>query len=118
MLYLSDFLDKRGYPLDNSALSLESRRYDFIPIVIQDEFEYSFPELPGGTLLEWAGPETGTRAPLWIGEKESVRIRTLHEQRFAALQKTFADQGLHAIHVNQPSLDSIQQTLMRYFVLR
>jgi uncharacterized protein (DUF58 family) len=118
MLYLSDFLDPRGYPLDLSSLSLESRRYDFIPVVIQDEFEYSFPALPGDTLLEWAGPETGTRLPLWIGTRDSAQIRTLHEQRFGSLQKSFASQGLHAIHIDQPSLDSVQQTLMRYFVLR
>ena len=118
MLYLSDFIDTRGYACEYANFSAEARRYDFIPVVIQDEFEYSFPDLPDETMLEFANPETGRTVPLWLGQTEKTRIRSLHEQRFEQLRQTFSGHGLQFIHVNNPSVDDIQQTLTRFFVLR
>lgn len=118
LLYLSDFLDERGYAREYARFSIEARRYDFIPVVIQDEFEYTFPQLPDETMLEFVNPETGIIEPLWLGQTEKARIRHLHEQRFDQIRQTFAGHGLHFIHVDNPSVDHIQQTLTRFFVLR
>lgn len=118
LMYLSDFLDERGHARDYATFAIEARRYDFVPVVIQDEFEYTFPDLPDETMIEFANPETGMQQPLWLGRTEKRRIRQLHEQRFDSLRQTFARHGLHFVHVNSPSVDHILQTLTRFFVLR
>jgi uncharacterized protein (DUF58 family) len=118
LLYLSDFLDERGYARDYESYAVEARRYDFVPVVIQDEFEYTFPDLADESMMDFSSPETGAILPLWLGQREKTRIRQLHEQRFVQLQTSFASHGLRHVHVETPSIDLIQQTLTRFFVLR
>ena len=118
LLYLSDFLDERGYARAYDSYAVEARRYDFVPVVIQDEFEYTFPDLGDESMIDFSSPEIGSSLPLWLGQHEKTRIRQLHEQRFLELQATFASHGLRHVHVDTPSLDRIQQTLTRFFVLR
>jgi len=118
LLYLSDFLDERGYSRDVSTFAIESHRYDFVPVVIQDGFEYSFPDIEDDTLLELNNPETGHTDPVWMGRTEKKLIRSLHEKRFAGLQENFSSRGIPFVHVQDPALDEVHRTLNRFFVLR
>lgn len=118
LLYLSDFLDQRGFARDYASFSTEARRYDFIPVVIQDEFEYSFPDLADESMLDFTNPETGTSKPLWLGRKEKQLIKTLHEKRFNQLRNTFSGHGLRFIHIDSPVLDQVQKILTHFFVVR
>lgn len=118
LLFVSDFLDERGYPLPWSAYAVAASSYDFIPVVVQDEFECSFPEPGGDTLLELVNPETGLRNHVWTGQAERRQLRGLHEQRFAALSAGFAGRGIGFVHVRMPSLDHVHGNLARFFDLR
>jgi len=118
LVYLSDFLDERGFARDYATFTTEARRYDFIPVVIQDKFEYTFPELSDETMLEFVNPETGTLRPIWLGHQEKTSIRQLHEQRFEQLRQTFTSHALRFVHIDNPSVEQILQTLTRFFVLR
>ena len=118
LLYISDFLDARGYPRDFSEFTMESRRYDFIPVVVQDEFDCTFPELEEETLLEFRNPETGYAEPVWIGRREREMLKNLNEARFEELRHTFASRGTRFIHVMSPVIEQIHLELTRFFALR
>lgn len=118
LVYVSDFLDEKGYVQDSNSYSIEAQRYDFVPVVIQDNFEFSFPDLPDDTLLDLSNPETGNMNPVWLGQSEKKLIKTLHEKRFSDLQESFSNHGIHFIHINDPDLDQIHTSLTRFFVLR
>lgn len=118
LLYISDFLDDRGFAQAYSKFSIEAKRYDFIPIVIQDEFEYSFPQMIENTIMDFTNPETGSTCPVWIGQSEKQLIKKLHEKRFSDLLAEFSRNGLGFAHVNTPVIDQIHKILTQYFVMR
>lgn len=118
LIYLSDFIDSKGYPQPYSSFAVEARRYDFIPVVVQDEFEYSFPEFSGNSLLEFSNPETGHSDEVWIDSHERKRIKELHANRFSELDDTFSRRGIRLVHVRNPVVEQIHERLTHYFAQR
>jgi uncharacterized protein (DUF58 family) len=118
LVYISDFLDERGNPDPSLPFVLNTRRYDFVPIVVQDEFEYSFPEFTDSTLLELQNPETGDIYPVWMGPKERRQVKEIHQQRFSELKGLFKDRGTGYVHVSDPEIEQIHKALTQYFVYR
>ncbi len=117
-LHLSDFLRDTGYIYDYSNFSLEARRYDYIPVVLQDEFEHSFPDLPEETMIEFMNPETGYMKPIWIGQRENKLFKSLNEERFTELKKMFSSRGIRFVHIFSPGIEQIHKSLTNYFLLR
>ncbi len=118
LFYISDWLDCKGNPVQQIPLVANAKKYDLVPIVIQDEFEYSFPQLPGNSMLELGDAETGETYPVWLDFQEVEKIRKLNEVRFASIQQGFHDRGLKYIHVPDPQVDIAHQSLSNYFLYR
>ena len=118
LFYLSDFLDERGYPQPILPFSLNITRYDFIPVVIQDEFEYSFPVLPYSSLLELKNPETDEIQPVWFDRSECELINRIHHGRFTSITEMFSEKGLNYVHIENPDLESVHNSLTRFFAYR
>ena len=115
LLYCSDFLDGTGKLVDLSAMKRAVQRYDFIPVVIQDEFESSFPVIPHGTFIAFANPETGEREEAWISPETARQIRDVHEQRFAELIQSLGPLGTRSIHLSAPGVPGTAKMIDSFF---
>jgi hypothetical protein len=118
LFYLSDFLGADGSPQFGLPLKFNTVRYDFVPVVIQDEYDYSFPDSGDASLLEFYNPETGSIYPVWIGREERSRLRILHQNRFSQLKDRFSRNGTGFIHIHEPGLEQIHSSLSRFFLYR
>ena len=105
MLYCSDFMKSTGELVDLQALKRGIQRYDFVPIIIQDEFESSFPIFNQGTFMAFSNPETGEREDAWISTSEAKKIKKIHESRFQELTDTLGVPGSRSIHLNNPDIN-------------
>jgi hypothetical protein len=90
--------------MDLQALKRGSQRYDFIPVIIQDEFESTFPKFEQGTFIAFSNPETGEREDAWMSPAEARKIKTLHEQRFNELTEAVGSPGARSIHLDDPDV--------------
>src|SRR5262249_52943604 len=84
---VSDFLA----PLEPAALVVANRRrWELVPVVVQDTvWEQSFPELPG-VLLTLAEPGGRTRLGVRLTRREARALRAANEARLSALVGAFA----------------------------
>jgi hypothetical protein len=115
LLYCSDFLESDGSLVDPAPLWRAVQRYDFIPVIIQDELEYSFPVVSRGTFLPLANPETGAREEAWISPKSARAIRARHEARYREMLEQFSGRGIHPVHLDMPDVEYISRQFDRYF---
>ena len=118
LIYCSDFLDDRGSLVDLSDLAKGGRRYDFIPVIVQDALEYSFPLVEKGTFVTFANPETGAREEAWISPKTAQRVRATHEARFEELTAVLGARGVGYLHLDSPRLRDIGKGFNRFFQQR
>jgi uncharacterized protein (DUF58 family) len=110
LLYCSDFIKSDGRLVDLQVLKRAIQRYDFIPIIIQDEFESSFPIFDQGTFIAFSNPETGQRDDAWMSPKQAAKIRSLHEERFNELTASIGSPGARSIHLtNSDPMESIKK---------
>ncbi|MCZ6608553.1 MAG: DUF58 domain-containing protein [Alphaproteobacteria bacterium] len=118
LIYCSDFLDGRGGLVDLALPWKGGRRYDFIPVIIQDALETSFPLVEKGTFVAFANPETGARQEAWISPKTAQRIRALHEARFEELTAALGARGVRVLHLDGPRLGDIAKRFDGFFQQR
>jgi len=88
----SDFLE----PLPREAwVHALERRWEIVPVVIQDPvWEQSFPDV-SGAVLPFARPETGKISLVRLGASEVVERRTANEERYRSLVR-----GLRALDLD------------------
>ena len=115
LIYCSDFLDAQGGLVDLPHLAKGARRYDFIPVIIQDPLEYSFPEIDQGTFVSFANPETGARQETWISPKAAQKVRATHQARFRDLTEGLGARGVGYLHLDSPRLRDIAKKFNRFF---
>ena len=115
LLYCSDFLNDDGGISGVPDLLYAVRRYDFVPIVIQDALEYSFPCLRHASLIPFANPETGGRADLWVSPGSAEEIAKQHETRFSQLLGMFARHDIRHLHLRKPGVDESRVAIDRFF---
>lgn len=118
LLYCSDFLTAQGAPADLRSLGRLVRRYDFVPVLVQDEFECSFPVIPHGTFVHCSNPETGERDEVWISEIQARRIREIHAARFQEVTEALGRSGTQCIHLPSPNVPDIVKQIDRFFQRR
>ena len=118
LLYVSDFLNQQGFPQSSLPLSLNVNRYDYIPVVVQDEFEFSFPDMTDSTMIQLIDPETNSISPVWFGNPERKLIKTLHQKRFSEINDSFSDLGLNFVHISEPELEKVHHSLSSFFIYR
>ena len=93
---LSDFL----VPLDEEMwLRAVERRWDLVPVVLQDPvWERSFPDV-SGTMVPLVEPATGRLAYLRLSSAEALERRRANEERWAQLLQSFSALDLDPIIV-------------------
>ena len=115
LVYCSDFLQASGDLVELQALWKAVGRYDFIPVVVQDELEYSFPVMPGGSFIPFANPETGRREELWISRRRADEIRALHRSRFETLTSAMSRRGVRSIHLDTANVQEVGRRIDLFF---
>lgn len=117
LVYCSDFLIAQGELVNVLEIGRKMRRYDFVPVVIQDRLEFSFPVLEGGSLVPLSNPETGREEEVWINKDEAEKIRLAHENRFSDLCLSLARFG-GSCHLDEPDIQRIWERLDAFFSAR
>jgi len=115
LLYCSDFLDADGDITGLRMLMRAVRRYDFIPIVIQDELEYDFPQTAYGSFIPFANPETGTREEVWVSRQTAEDIRAVHASRFQEMSRILMSRGVKYLHLDTPGVKGMRQLISKFF---
>lgn len=115
LVYCSDFLEGDGRLVEPARIWRSVQRYDFVPVIIQDELEYSFPRLSASTFIPFANPETGAREEVWISPKIADDIRAIHETRFKELITLLSARGTRPLHFDTAEVDSLARETNRYF---
>jgi uncharacterized protein (DUF58 family) len=101
---LSDFL----VPVeDESWLALLDRRWDVVPVVIQDPvWELSFPDI-GGVMVPFHDQATGRLISVRLSARETARRREEHESRTESLLTRFRALDLTPVLISTSDRDSI-----------
>lgn len=115
LLYCSDFLDADGGIERVGRLLRAVGRYDFIPLVIQDQLEVSFPQARHAALIAFGNPESMVREDVWVSKTAAQRIATLHESRFAELTEQFKKRDIRPVHLDEPGVKSVHATINAFF---
>lgn len=113
--YCSDFLDAGGGITELQHLLRSVRRYDFIPVIIQDEFEYGFPAMTFGSFIPFSNPETGARDDLWVSRRTAQEMHEIHKARFNELATVFESRGIKYLHLDTPGVRNIRQSMNTFF---
>ena len=101
---VSDFLAPPPRALWQRVLA---RRFDVIPVVVQDPvWEQSFPEI-GGIVVPFADPATGSPAYAELTRAEAEARRRANEERRAALLRTLRGLDLEPVLVETSDLRSV-----------
>ncbi len=115
LVYCSDFLDPAGGLERVEKLLRTVRRYDFVPVVIQDALEAGFPVPARGSLLGFRDPATGDRQELWISRRTAGRIAARNEARFADLVERFRRRDMRFVHLAEPGVAATQAAIESFF---
>src|SRR5712664_1565743 len=83
---LSDFMVPPDLRVWQRALE---HRWELVPVVIQDPvWERSFPEV-GGITISYAEPDSGQVFPVYVTDRDAIRLRDAHESRWDSLVRDF-----------------------------
>jgi uncharacterized protein (DUF58 family) len=94
---ISDFLDSPDQRLWLHALE---RRWDVVPVVVQDPvWEQSFPDI-SGAMLPIVEPRTGNTTYLRLTRAEAEARRRENERRWEELQRTFSSLDLEPVVIS------------------
>ena len=115
LIYCSDFVDTNGNMRDIEHLLRAVSRYDFVPIVIQDDLEYSFPRVQKPSLITFRDPETAVCEDVWISPDSSAHIAVRHEERFAGFAMRLAKRDIRYIHLAEPGVSHAYESINEFF---
>ena len=99
---VSDFVVE---PEQELWLRAVERRWDVVPVVLQDPtWERTFPDV-SGTMVPVVEPQTGKTTFLRLSKREALERRRANEERWQRLQQTFAllDLDPVSISTNNPA---------------
>jgi uncharacterized protein (DUF58 family) len=93
---ISDFLE----PLDEEMwLRAVERKWDIVPVVLQDPtWERTFPEI-SGTMVPVVDPSSGRLSYLRVSRSEALERRRVNEERWTRLQRAFVTLDLDPVVV-------------------
>lgn len=115
LVYCSDFLDPAGEVERLEKLLRAVGRYDFVPIVIQDQLDCGFPIPERGSLISFGEPETQAGEELWVSKRTARKLALLNEARFARLVEQFRRRDIKPVHVAKPGVASAHAALRDFF---
>ena len=94
---ISDFLVE---PDEDMWLRAVERRWDVVPVVVQDStWERTFPDV-SGTMVPVLQPQSGKVTFLRLSRREAVERRRANEERWERLQRTFAMLDLDPVELS------------------
>lgn len=112
---LSDFLPVAP---DDVWLSALERRWDVVPVVLQDPtWERSFPDVTG-IVVPLRDARTGRVVPVRLTRKEARERRAAHEQRFLDLLETFRMLDLDPVFVPSHDEGAVLESFLLWSSLR
>ncbi len=112
----SDFLEP---PPEHVWLTCLDRRWDVVPVVIQDAtWERSFPAELGGLVVPVADPATGRVDLVRLSRRAARARRDGHEARLADLLAAFAAFGLDPVLIGDSSRESVLRSFLDWSELR
>jgi uncharacterized protein (DUF58 family) len=101
---VSDFLAAPPRPL---WLRVLARRWDVVPVVVQDPvWEQSFPDI-GGIVVPFVDPVTGKTSPVELTRAEAAARRRVHERRRAELLRMLRGFDLEPVLVETSEVRSV-----------
>lgn len=93
---VSDFIESPDTPAWDA---MRARKWDVVPVVMQDPvWERSFPDV-AGMLLALTDPASATAHNVWLTEADASERRVANEQRAAALGERFEALGFDTVQV-------------------
>jgi len=97
LFVLSDFL----VPVARATwMRAASRRWDIVPVVIQDPiWDASFPEKVARLVVPYVDPDTGESTRIRLTQNEASELRAANEARLAELRAMFRSTGLDAVEI-------------------
>jgi hypothetical protein len=96
LFLLSDFLVP---PSRQTWMRVVERRWDVVPVVIQDPvWDASFPDV-AGVVVPFADPDTGSVTRVRLKPREVDELRAANEARRVELRATFRSSGLEAVEL-------------------
>ena len=112
---LSDFLA----PLPASAwLDAGSRRWDVVPVVIQEPiWEQSFPDIDS-VVVPVVDPAGGRSRPVLLGKREARSRRAANEERLRRLLDEFATLGFDPLVLGTDRVNEIDEAFLHWAELR
>jgi uncharacterized protein (DUF58 family) len=94
---LSDFLVT---PTRATWMRLVERRWDLVPVVVQDPlWDRSFPDV-ARLVVPFVDPETGCVARARLNDREVGELRAAHEARYAELRQLFRTAGIEPVELS------------------
>ncbi len=115
LVYCSDFLPSPDHPNELEGLMRAVARYDFLPIIVQDELEYSFPVPRHGSLIGFGDPDSGASQEFWVSRRIAKEIAGRHEARFAAILGQFRKRDIKHVHLFRPGVESTRAAINAFF---
>ena len=115
LLYCSDFLDPDGDIADLKMMMKIVNRYDFIPVIIQDELEFGFPTALYDSFIPFSNPETGMLEELWVSRKTAQKIHAIHAARFREITTVLEVRDVKYLHLDVPGVDNIRPIIDTFF---
>ena len=94
-------------PPDAAWITAAARRWDVVPVVVQDPvWEQSFPDVAGVVLPLW-DPDAQRMRATYLTQRECAERRTENECRFGAMVDSFARLALDPILLSHDDDESI-----------
>jgi uncharacterized protein (DUF58 family) len=112
---ISDFL---APPPAGAWLRATSRRWEIVPVVVQDPtWERGFPAV-GGVTIPLADPHDSRVVDVRLTAREARARADEHEQRFRELVRGFAERGLEPVVLESSDPGDVDQTFVEWAALR
>lgn len=109
LFVISDFLDPRDTEVVITARN-ELGGYAMTPVIVQDEREYSFPNIDRA-LLSFEDVESGELRDVWIGKAQARQMRKDNERRFELLCQFFRNRNIFFAHLKSPDIGEMVSSL-------
>src|SRR5205085_4923771 len=102
-------------PLDRRAWArMLERRWDVVPVVVQDPiWERSFPKVEG-LVVPFADPLTSAVTSVRLGWHEAAQLREANERRWRTLLADFRSVGLEPVVVDSHEPAEISAAFLRW----
>ncbi len=117
VFFISDFQDGVFEAGVSSLFRAPARKFDFVPILIQDPLEVAAP-LKHPVTIALRDDESAHRAALDLRPATLAQIQTVSAHHAEHLSQGFAEIGLELVRLSSPDIDDCFRILSSFFLAR